>query len=189
MKFAYYQRLSKRDRAVYDRSDAIRQVTLPDAPALRSIVSVLREGLERDDRPVVEAAAGRLALGLTRLLGVEPVLVTVLAVRPALRQGGELHGLYTRDGRGHPRIRVWMRTVHHKRVVAFKTFLRTLLHEVVHHLDFTLWKMPESFHTEGFFRRESSLFNQLAGPAQPSLPVAVDDGDEPAAEPGGDPLR
>jgi hypothetical protein len=182
MKFAYYQRLDRKGREIYDRSDAIRAVRLPDAPALRDIVGVLRAGLGADDRVVVEAASGRLALGLTELLGVEPVAVSVLAVRPAMR-GGELHGLYTRDGRGRPRIRVWMRTARHRRVVAFKTFLRTLLHEVVHHLDFTLWRMPESFHTEGFFRRESSLFNQLAPDAARSLPVAVDDGDERAGEP------
>jgi hypothetical protein len=78
-----------------------------------------------------------------------------------------------------------MRTARHRRVVAFKTFLRTLLHEVVHHLDFTLWRMPESFHTEGFFRRESSLFNQLVPDAARSLSVAVDEGEERAAEPRG----
>lgn len=182
MKFAYYQRLGRKDRAIYDRSDAIREVRLPDAPALRDVVGVVMAGLQADDRVVVEAAAGKLALGITQLLEVEPVVVTVLPVRPALR-GGELHGLYTRDGRSRPRIRVWMRTARHKRVVAFKTFLRTLLHEVVHHLDFTLWEMPESFHTEGFFRRESSLFNQLVPEAARSLPVAVDDRDEGAAEP------
>jgi hypothetical protein len=182
MKFAYYQRLDRKGRETYDRSDSIRAVRLPDAPALRDIVGVLRAGLAADDRVVVEAAAGRLALGLTQLLEVEPVTVTVLAVRPATG-GGELHGLYTRDGRSRPRIRVWMRTARHRRVVAFKTFLRTLLHEVVHHLDFTLWQLPESFHTEGFFRRESSLFNQLALEADRSLPVAVDDGDERPAEP------
>ena len=170
MKFAYYQRLSKQDRETYDRSDAIREVRLPQAPALREIVSVVRAGLERDDRVVVEAAAERLALGITELLGVEPVQVTVLAVRPAMR-GGELHGLYTRDGRTRPRIRVWMRTARNRRVVAFKTFLRTLLHEVGHHLDYTLWRLPESFHTEGFFKRESSLFHQLA-PAEP-LPIEL----------------
>jgi hypothetical protein len=189
MKFAYYQRLSKKDKALYDRSDAIREVPLPDAPALRDIVGVLRAGLSADDRVVVESAAGRLALGITRLLGVEPVDVTVLAVRPGL-SGGELHGLYTRDGRSRPRIRVWMRTARHKRVVAFKTFLRTLLHEVVHHLDFTLWEMAESFHTEGFFRREFSLFKQLVpDAATPLLPVAVDDGDEGPAEPRGPHFR
>ena len=54
-----------------------------------------------------------------------------------------------------------MRTAHHKRIVAFRTFLRTLLHEVGHHLDYELLALPDSFHTEGFFRRESSLFKQL----------------------------
>jgi hypothetical protein len=29
-----------------------------------------------------------------------------------------------------------MRTAAHKRVVAFRTFLRTLLHELCHHLDY-----------------------------------------------------
>jgi hypothetical protein len=56
-----------------------------------------------------------------------------------------------------------MRTVHYRRVVAFRTFLRTLLHEVCHHLDYRHLKLAESFHTEGFFKRESSLFRQLTG--------------------------
>ena len=160
MPFDYYQRLSKRDRGIYDRSDGVVRLPLPAAEPLRPLVTVLREALERDQRVVVEAAAGRLCLGLTRMLEVEPVAVTVLAVRPS-RSFGELHGLYTRDNRTTPRIRVWMRTVHYKRVVAFRTFLRTLLHEVCHHLDYTYLKLPDSFHTEGFFKRESSLFYQL----------------------------
>ena len=61
-----------------------------------------------------------------------------------------------------PEIEVWMRTVAHGRVVKFRTFLRTLLHEVCHHLDATLYEMAESFHTHGFYARESSLVEQLA---------------------------
>ena len=34
-----------------------------------------------------------------------------------------------------------------------------------HHLDTSLLRLGESFHTDGFFKRESSLFNQLAGSA------------------------
>jgi hypothetical protein len=160
MKFSYYARLSRGDRAVYDKSDALREVPLPNAAPLVGMVDVLRQGLLRDDRVVVEAASRTLARGITDLLGVEAVEVQVLAVRPALR-GGELHGLYTRDGRGRPRIRVWMRTARLGRVVAFKTFLRTLLHEICHHIDFAKWRLRESFHTQGFFARESSLFKQL----------------------------
>jgi hypothetical protein len=84
----------------------------------------------------------------------------VLAVRPS-SSGEELHGLYTREEGKPTRIQLWMRTAHHRRVVAFRTFLRTLLHELGHHLDYDLLKLADSFHTEGFFRRESSLFKQL----------------------------
>ena len=158
--FAYYDRLSRREKELYDRSDRIRRIDLPAAEGLRPLVDVLRHGLERDDRRVVEAAASRLVAGITASLGVEDVEVGVLAVRPSLR-AAELHGLYTRDDKRRARIRVWMRTVHYKRVVAFRTFLRTLLHEVCHHLDYAQFKMADSFHTEGFFQRESSLFYQL----------------------------
>ena len=54
-----------------------------------------------------------------------------------------------------------MRTAARKDVVAFKTFLRTLIHELCHHLDYELYKMPETFHTEGFYKRESTLVNAL----------------------------
>ena len=56
--------------------------------------------------------------------------VTVLAARPHARWG-ELHGLYETTGRpaDTPLITLWMRTARQKRVVAFRTFLRTLLHE------------------------------------------------------------
>jgi hypothetical protein len=54
-----------------------------------------------------------------------------------------------------------MRTARHRRVVAFRTFLRTLLHEVGHHVDYERLALADSYHTEGFFRRESSLFRQL----------------------------
>lgn len=160
MPFAYYRGLSRKDRAIYDASDRVSSIALPRAEALHPVVDILRQALERDDRALVEAAATRLVLGITELLAVEPVSVGVLAVRPELRSA-ELHGLYTRDGALRPRIRVWMRTLRYKRVVAFRTFLRTLLHEVCHHLDYTLLALGDSFHTQGFFSRESSLFKQV----------------------------
>jgi hypothetical protein len=168
--FAYYDRLSRRDKAIYDRSDAVASIALPQPEPLRPMVDVLRQGLERDDRRVVEAAAQMLARAVTESLGVEPVDVGVLAVRPRLREA-ELHGLYTRDPGRRARIRVWMRTVRYRRVVAFRTFLRTLLHEVCHHLDYTHLRLADSFHTEGFFKRESSLFYQLV-PREPPAPGA-----------------
>jgi hypothetical protein len=50
-------------------------------------------------------------------------------------------------------------------VVAFKTFFRTLIHELCHHLDYEMFALEETFHTEGFYKRESSLVNALLAQA------------------------
>jgi hypothetical protein len=99
--------------------------------------------------------------GLALALRLPPVRVQVLASRPHARWG-ELHGLYEWERGGEaPLITLWMRTAKQKRVVAFRTFLRTLLHEVGHHLDYTGLDLGDSFHTQGFYARESHLFHQL----------------------------
>jgi hypothetical protein len=159
--FDYYKKLSAADRRIYKRSDHIVEVRLPNAERLRKAVSAIERAMLEAKRPAVELAASDLCTGIARALGAPPVRVKVLAKRPR-QAGGELHGLYTLSDDGRALIEIWMRTAAHKRVVAFRTFLRTLLHEVCHHLDFTIFGLAESFHTEGFFRRESSLFRQLA---------------------------
>ena len=166
MPFAYYDRLSARDRAIYRASDAASSLVLPQTERLRPLVEGLRQALERENRREIEAAASGLARALARHLALPPVSTQVLAVRPSARWG-ELHGLYTRDEHRPPRIQLWMRTARHRRVVAFRTFLRTLLHEMGHHVDYELLGLEDSFHTEGFFKRESSLFRQLVPEAAP----------------------
>ncbi len=161
MRYAYYSRLKRREQAIYRRSDAIERIVVPRAERLHPLVTALEAALAAADRAAVERAARVLVEALLAALGVPPVKVRVLSVRPA-DGAGELHGLYVpRSGRARAVISVWMRTAHHKRTVAFRTFLRTLLHEVCHHLDYELHGLEESFHTEGFFKRESSLFKQL----------------------------
>jgi hypothetical protein len=158
--FAYYDRLSSRNKAIYRRSDEVARLELPHAELLHPLVDALREALQKDDRRAVEKAASLLARGILEVFDLAPVTVQVLAVRPS-SSGGELHGLYTREEGRPTRIQLWMRTAHHRRVVAFRTFLRTLLHELGHHIDYEVLKLADSFHTEGFFKRESSLFKQL----------------------------
>jgi len=118
---------------------------------------VLATGRDRD----VQALAQRISDGICASLAVSPVRVRVAARRPPLR-GGELQGLYTpANGRDRDLITVWMLTAKRGQVVAFRTFLRTLLHELCHHLDYTLLHLRESLHTQGFYQRESSLFHAL----------------------------
>lgn len=172
MPFAYYARLSRRDQAVYRRSDEVTSIAIPPrAGDLAPAIEALRAALARDDARGTAVASAEIAGRISRALGAPAPLVHVLAVRPSAGWG-ELHGLYTMGGGDVPEIRVWMRTAVRGRVVAFRTFLRTLLHELAHHLDFAVLGLPRSFHTEGFFRRESSLFRQLVPdrPREPARP-------------------
>jgi DinB superfamily len=160
MPFSYYARLSRPQQAIYRKSDEIVEVRLPQPAALHPAVGALSAALATEERPQVQRATERLIRELTDALGVPPVQVEVLAARPHARWG-ELHGLYTSERGKPPRIQLWMRTAKQRRVVAFRTYLRTLLHEVGHHLDYALLRLRDSYHTEGFYKRESSLFHQL----------------------------
>jgi DinB superfamily len=173
--FAYYERLSRAQQKIYRESDAVTEVRLPRPADLHPLVEALALALGTEQRAATQAATERLIHGLTDTLGIPRVTVEVLAARPHA-QWGELHGLYTVTAGRRPKIQLWMRTAKQKRVVAFRTFLRTMLHEVGHHVDYTLLRLPDSFHTEGFYKRESSLFYQLVpaarkagGPAPTSL--------------------
>jgi len=167
MPFAYYRRLTRAQQRVYRQSDGVGAIRLPGARELRPLTEPLAAALQAGDRAGVQAAADRLLAGLTAALGVSPLRAQVLAVRPS-RSWGELHGLYTpAQGGGVARVTLWMRTAQRRQVVKFRTFLRTLLHELGHHLDYELLGLADSFHTEGFYKRESSLLHQLLGPGQP----------------------
>ncbi len=161
MVFSYYNKLSATQKRLYRESDKIGSIPLPDARDLHVHVHELEQALVDEDRLRMELLCGKIATGITIRLSIPPVRVQVLTVRPA-GSWGELHGLYeTAEGRASAKITLWMRTVKHKRVVAFRTFFRTLLHELCHHADYEFFKLADSFHTEGFYKRESSLFHQL----------------------------
>ncbi len=169
MPFPYYSRLSARQQAIYRASDRITEIALPRASALVPLVEALREALSADERRAVTLAVRSLSQALLDQLHAPALTLRVLAVRPS-RGWGELHGLYTAEENKTAEIRLWMRTARQAHVVAFRTFLRTLLHELCHHLDYHTLKLGDSFHTEGFFRRESSLFRQLVSDAAPRRP-------------------
>jgi hypothetical protein len=158
--FAYYKRLPARARRIYDQSNQVSRVKVPEPERLAPQVAALARALQRADRSGTEIAARQLTAALLQALGVSGVRLRVLAKRPA-RRWGELHGLYEPEGGKLPLVTVWMRTAQRRDVVAFRTFLRTLLHEIGHHLDYELLELDDSLHTEGFYKRESSLFRQL----------------------------
>ena len=161
MVFSFYERLTARQQSIYRQSDDIKYLRLKTVDKLQLDAKKLGEILESEQLGEVRLICQQIANEIISQIKAPPVNVEVLSVRPS-DDWGELHGLYLPEEDGETaRIQVWMRTAKHKRVVAFKSFLRTLLHELCHHLDYEHFGFPETFHTEGFYSRESSLFKQI----------------------------
>ncbi len=170
MRRPWRAKLTPFQQRIFDRSTAVTAIEFDPAPQLRAAVKALPAALEAGEQARVAALSQAIVNHICWQLRVRTVQVRVHGTRPS-NQKGELHGLYTQYGGGgkNDSIQVWMRTAKRKQTVAFRTFLRTLLHEVCHHLDYTYFHFRESYHTEGFFQRESSLFRRLTFPApQPS---------------------
>jgi hypothetical protein len=164
MPFAYYERLSATRKRIYERSDRILRIEWPDVNALQPLARAIQPALEAQRRAEVERACQALVDAMNAQLATPPVAMRVLERRPS-NETGELQGLYEPDEvtGGKARITVWMRTAAKEQVVRFRTFLRTVVHEVCHHLDYEHYRLPETFHTQGFYTRESALMRELLG--------------------------
>jgi hypothetical protein len=182
--FAYYDRLPASRRRIYDRSDAIVELPLPPGPDTGSVIAAIAAGLEADRETAVQRACQQLLDDLTMRFKVPSLRVKVYATRPS-GDWGELHGMYLPEDEGNRAVlEVWMRTAQKQKVVAPRTFLRTVLHELCHHLDYELYRLPETFHTEGFYKRESHLLLQLAGPPPAKKSQAAGDASAPRTSTG-----
>jgi hypothetical protein len=160
----YFYRLPARSQRVWLKSDSIDRFDLIPDSATFSLTAALIAALPSGALLTIERAVQALADQICGLMAVRTVRVEVRGVRPHNTRG-ELHGIFYPRGpssrAGAPLIILWMRTAQRHDVVKPKTFLRTLMHELGHYLDYALLRLEESFHTTGFFRRESFLVRTL----------------------------
>lgn len=164
MLFGYYNGLNFKQKRIYQESDRIVAFPLPDPGSLQPLATKVQEALRSGRLDRTKKWAQLLLDAITDQLAIQRVRLDLSDARPS-NSKMELHGLYyPAQGRKYPRMKLWMRTAKRRQVVAFKTFLRTLLHELCHHLDYECLGLQDSFHTEGFYRRESSLVQQVLPP-------------------------
>jgi len=184
--YDYYRKLTPKQRRAYRESDRIAHVDLGNPTRLHGTVAALRDALAAGDRRRVQKACADLARGVCDDLGISRVRVRVGGRRPKDADGGELFGRCSWDEEETKGalVEVWMRTAKLGRVVAFKTMLRTLVHELCHHLDYELHGLDNTFHTEGFFRRESSIMRQLV-----DLIAVPEPEPEPEPDPEGETMQ
>jgi hypothetical protein len=160
MPYSYYHNLSAAKKRIYRKSDAIDRVPVRRSSDIHAVASKLKESLEDDKRRDVAKHATEICRLVCEGLGAETLTVKIRSRRPS-RSSEELQGLYERTEGETCVLTVWMKTAAKGQVVAFKSFVRTLLHELCHHLDYTHFDLEDSLHTEGFFKRESSLYKQV----------------------------
>lgn len=158
---AFFYKLSLHSQRCYLKSDSIAKYEgFAGSPAAKSRLDDLMDALEGGTLQNVQSSATLLMHQLCQLFRVPPVRIEVRGVRPHNARG-ELHGLFRLSN--PPEILLWMRTAQRHEVVKPRTFLRTLLHELCHYLDYSVLKLEDSYHTMGFFKRESFLVRSLIG--------------------------
>lgn len=162
MPYNYYYQLSKARQRIYDKSDAINHITIADTSRLKVFVQDLQLALSRGQRGPVRSHCQNICNEVCRQLAIPRIKVKVETRRPS-NDSYEMYGYYEpgQSAEEEHALTLWMYTAKRHQIVAFKTFLRTLLHEICHHIDYYHYHWDESFHTEGFYQRESSLYSQL----------------------------
>jgi len=169
MPFGYYHQLNAKAKRIYRASDKVSDFLLPNVVVVRPVIRKIFEALQAGSHLRTQKWAQRLLNTLTSQLHIRPIRFELLDIRPS-NPRMELYGLYyPMEGRRIPRMQVWMRTAKRHQVVGFRTFLRTLLHELCHHLDYDCLSLKDSFHTRGFYQREASLASQVLPLAAVSL--------------------
>jgi hypothetical protein len=169
---AFFYRLSTRAQRCYLKSDSIERYEIAVGAAAFARVDALMTALAGGAPSIVQRAVQALSDELCRLLGVRPVRIEVRSVRPR-NSRAELHGLFYPRGAARPSseplIVLWMRTAQRHEVVKPKTFLRTLMHELGHYLDYAHLRLNDSYHSGGFFKRESFLVRLLTARVDPRV--------------------
>ena len=155
MPFSYYSRLTPNQQRIYQKSNQV-ILDISKISELARFQEPLKNILKNGQIDLIQSFYQRFLIAFCLLYTVPTPKLIILEVRPSSARG-ELHGLYQRFPSGQSQISLWMRTAKKSKIVSFKTFLRTFFHECLHHLDYAHFKLRDSFHTEGFYQRESLL--------------------------------
>ena len=153
----------RKNRGAFFESHRVTTLDLPHNSALPEIAKRLESAMKSERISDVRSACAEFLGIASDFYKVPPCGIRVLAARPLrVRESWatELFGDY------HPEtllIRVWTRTAVRKEVTSIGTFLSTLCHEFCHHLDFQLFRFPDSWHTRGFYDRAAVLYHHARG--------------------------
>src|SRR5919201_3320363 len=153
-------------RSAYERSKGVERVSWGEFPLGKGVaLAILDEttalGRQRRGQELLDV--------LDEAAGLPPCKLTVVdrPQRHRTRSGKlemKTYGYYRIAWESSPQrgtIRIYNLTAIRRQVLGPKVFLETLLHEWVHHYDFTGLELDRSPHTSGFFARIRSVASTL----------------------------
>jgi hypothetical protein len=153
-------------RSAYERSKGVESITWREFPLGKAIALSI---LDESSAAARQEKGQRLLDVLDEAAGL-PVCKLTVVDRPQRHRtrGGKLelktYGYYRIAWESRPQrgtIRIYNLTAIRQQVLSPKVFLETLLHEWVHHYDFTGLQLDRSPHTSGFFARIRDLAETL----------------------------
>ena len=150
-------RLDQQRRRSYLRSNAEWTVPLAITAEIVDGARRLREALAQEDEEETGRVSQRIVDQLCDGTGIPRIPVNVKGPR-LVRGRVEFYGFCGRNGT----ITLYCRTARRNRMVAFKTYLNTLVHEFMHHDDWTRLRI-HSMHTGGFYRRIGFVYKGILG--------------------------
>ncbi len=153
----------RKARARFVESDQITTLEVPQNGTLPTIARMIESGMKDARSGDVRIACSDFLRVCSEFYRVPKCGIRILAARPIrVRERWETETF----GDYNPAtmlIRIWMKTARKKQITSFGTFLSTLCHEYCHHLDFTSFKFPDSWHTRGFYARAAALYHHARG--------------------------
>lgn len=144
----------------YSRSNQIERLDYLPTPATREAAGALLEA-----HPTLREGPSRDLLDrLATELSVPPVTLRFMNSPQKHRmKGGRLtykeYAYYEYDAGG--RITIYNVTAVRRQYLAARSYLDTLVHEFLHHVDYHLLGLEHTFHTKGFYSRLSDLMGKL----------------------------
>ncbi|MBI3940816.1 MAG: hypothetical protein HY315_08275 [Acidobacteria bacterium] len=156
--------------AQFLESDRLAVIELPQQDRLSRLAQSIDLAMKDGTKAVVQQACAEFVEATSEFYQVRKPGIRVLAARPLrVRDGGRATELFGDYAPEEMLIRVWMRTAVRKQVTSFGTFLSTLCHELIHHLDYVQFGFGDSPHTRGFYERTAALYHHARGTAAKRL--------------------
>ncbi|MHA2244784.1 MAG: hypothetical protein ACXADY_07415 [Candidatus Hodarchaeales archaeon] len=131
---------------------------------VHSTIKQLATALTESNDKEINKKANELISNLTNLYRLPKIKIHTGGKRMANKNRQILGVHRTRDqGKKTQRssISVFSRTAKRQQYVKPKTFIRTLVHEFIHHYDRYELKLDHEYHTRGFYQRVTTIYNQL----------------------------